>query len=317
VRVCFVEEQKHYFLKKIMQALVIRLAPQSSSAAANHASATTTVVAAAADKKKMGCCSLLPPPPPATALYISSYHHHSLLPIRNLATPFLSVNLRDLLLEVKRNNKASSSSSQRCRHRCCVYGNFSQGAVVVDDGVPVARSIVTSHSMEEEMAPPPPRSVGRVLLRTKRKKQPPTQKVFTNLEKLDKCGRLRTPRAARELALSVLYAAFVSGVHPLRVFDDRTKQRAVGFDKSLLQGYEHSPDVEENVIVENEAMASALEEAQESEASLEAIVLIAPPPLVYNNFVIRLARSLVKETANRWLPQEAILMEILPAKWKV
>ncbi len=128
MRVCFVEEQKHYFLKKIMQALGIRLAPQSSSAAANHASATTTVVAAAADKKKMGCCSLLPPPPPpATALYISSYHHHSLLPIRNLATPFLSVNLRDLLLEVKRNNKASSSSSQRCRRRCCVYGNFSQG----------------------------------------------------------------------------------------------------------------------------------------------------------------------------------------------
>lgn len=78
------------------------------------------------------------------------------------------------------------------------------GAVVVDDGVPVARSIVTSHSMEEEMAPPPPRSVGRVLLRTKRKKEPPTQKVFTNLEKLDKCGRLRTPRAARELALWVL-----------------------------------------------------------------------------------------------------------------
>jgi hypothetical protein len=58
--------------------------------------------------------------------------------------------------------------------------------------------------MEEETAPPPPRSVGRVLLRTKRKKQPPTQKVFTNLEKLDKCGRLRTPRAARELALWVL-----------------------------------------------------------------------------------------------------------------
>lgn len=119
------EEQKHYFVKKIIQAFVIRLAPQSSSAAANHASATTTVVAAAADKKKMGSCSLLPPP--ATALYISSYHLHSLLPIRNLATPFLSVNLRGLLLEVKRNNKASSSSSQRCHHRCCVYGNFSQG----------------------------------------------------------------------------------------------------------------------------------------------------------------------------------------------
>ncbi len=128
VRVSFVEEQKHYFVKKIMQAFVIRLAPQSSSAAANHASATTTVVAAAADKKKMGCCSLLPPPPPATALSISSYHYHSLLPIWNLATPFLSVNLRGLLLEVRRNNKASSSSSsKRWRHRCCVYGNLSQG----------------------------------------------------------------------------------------------------------------------------------------------------------------------------------------------
>lgn len=35
------------------------------------------------------------------------------------------------------------------------------------------------------------------------------------------------------------------------------------------------------------------------------------------NLCCSLARNLVKETADRWLQQEAILMEILPAKWKV
>ena len=152
-----------------------------------------------------------------------------------------------------------------------------------------------------------------------RTKKPYTPKPATvAVPKLDKFGRLRTPRAARELALSVLYAAFVSGVHPLKVFDERAKQRLVAnsFDKSVLQGYEHQPDVGENLVVEDEATAAALEEALEAESVLEAYVLTAPPPLVYNNFAIKLARSLVKGTAERWLQQEAILMEIIPAKWK-
>lgn len=152
-----------------------------------------------------------------------------------------------------------------------------------------------------------------------RTKKPFTPKPPSKLDsKLDKFGRLRTPRAARELALSVLYAAFVSGVHPLKVFEDRVKQRVVAnsFDKTQLEGYEHRPDVGENVVVEDEATATALEEALDAEASLEASVLTAPPPLVYNSFVIKLARTLVKETADRWLQQETILMEIIPLKWK-
>jgi len=148
------------------------------------------------------------------------------------------------------------------------------------------------------------------------KRDPPPKRNITLHEKLDKCGRLRTPRAARELSLSVLYAAFVTGTHPLKVFDDRMRLRAEGFDKSWLQGYEHCADLEENVFVEDEGLANALEEGQEAEAFIEAMVLGAPPPLVYNNFATRLARNLVKETADRWLQQEAILMEILPAKWK-
>jgi transcription termination factor NusB len=62
------------------------------------------------------------------------------------------------------------------------------------------------------------------------------------------------------------------------------------------------------VVVEDEATAAALEEALEAEASLEAYVLTPPPPLVYNSFAIKLARSLVKDTTERWLQYEA--------KWK-
>jgi hypothetical protein len=64
---------------------------------------------------------------------------------------------------------------------------------------------------------------GKAFSRTKRPYEPKPATVA--VPKLDKFGRLRKPRAARELALSVLYAAFVSGVHPLKVFDDRVKQR--------------------------------------------------------------------------------------------
>lgn len=153
----------------------------------------------------------------------------------------------------------------------------------------------------------------KVYTRTKKPFTPKTPS--TPVPKLDKFGRLRTPRAARELALSVLYSAFVSNIHPLKLFEERVKQRA-SFDKTHLESYEHRADTGENLIVEDEETASALEQALEAESSLEALVLTAPPPLVYNSFAIRMARSLVKESAERWLQQEAILMEIIPAKWK-
>lgn len=41
---------------------------------------------------------------------------------------------------------------------------------------------------------------------------------------------------------------------------------AEGFDKSWLQGYEHCADLGENVFVEDEGLANALEEGQEAEA---------------------------------------------------
>jgi hypothetical protein len=88
---------------------------------------------------------------------------------------------------------------------------------------------------------------------------------------------------------------------------------AHSFDKAQLEGYEHRPDMGENVVVKDEATAAALEEALEAETSLEAYVLTAPPPLVYNSFAIKPARSLVNYTAERWLQHEAILMQPPPA----
>lgn len=48
-------------------------------------------------------------------------------------------------------------------------------------------------------------------------------------------------------------------------------------------------------------------------------LLFTPAKVVLTSTILccSLARNLVKETADRWLQQEAILMEILPAKWKV
>lgn len=183
-------------------------------------------------------------------------------------------------------------------------------------GVSIVSEVASQSSIVDENSPASSRPK-KVFSRTKRPFTPKPAPTIP-VPKLDKFGRLRTPRAARELALSVLYSAFVSGVHPLKVFDERVKQRAVAhsFDKTQLLGYEHRPDVGENLVVDDEATATALEQALEAEASLEAYVLTAPPPLVYNSFVIRLARNLVKETAERWLLQEGVLMEIIPAKWK-
>lgn len=196
---------------------------------------------------------------------------------------------------------------------CCPC---TRGEASIVSQVAVSRTQPSSSSIGDENSRASSKQPKKAFSRTKRPFTPKPASVV--VPKFDKFGRLRTPRAARELALSILYAAFVSGVHPLKVFDERVKQRAVAhsFDKTQLEGYEHRPDVGENVVVEDEATAMALEEALEAEASLEAYVLTAPPPLVYNSFAIRLARSLVTETAERWLQQEAILMEVIPAKWK-
>ncbi|KAF6134246.1 hypothetical protein GIB67_010045 [Kingdonia uniflora] len=62
------------------------------------------------------------------------------------------------------------------------------------------------------------------------------------MPKVDKSGRFCSPRAARELALSIVYASCLEGSDPIRLFDKRVNvKRGAGyeFNKSLLTEYNH------------------------------------------------------------------------------
>jgi hypothetical protein len=62
------------------------------------------------------------------------------------------------------------------------------------------------------------------------------------MPKIDKSGRLSSPRAARELALVILYAACLEGSDPIRLFEKRINARrepGYEFDKSSLLEYNH------------------------------------------------------------------------------
>ncbi|GMP92187.1 hypothetical protein CsSME_00042516 [Camellia sinensis var. sinensis] len=62
------------------------------------------------------------------------------------------------------------------------------------------------------------------------------------LPKIDKSGRFCSPRAARELALLIIYAACLEGSDPVRLFEKRMnapREPGFQFDKALLTEYNH------------------------------------------------------------------------------
>eukprot|EP01018_Ginkgo_biloba_P035325 Gb_23197 [translate_table: standard] len=138
-------------------------------------------------------------------------------------------------------------------------------------------------------------------------------------ERRDKMGRFRSPRAARELALLVLYAACVEGSDPLRLFERRLKMKnasCVKFDQTSLENYDHMRFSEGPLFTETEEQARVLEMEQDEEALKEAIVLAAPLKLVYNKFVLSMSRKILEAVVKRWDQQVIILDETIPSKWK-
>ncbi|KAL0436098.1 UNVERIFIED_CONTAM: hypothetical protein Sradi_0317700 [Sesamum radiatum] len=70
----------------------------------------------------------------------------------------------------------------------------------------------------------------------------PTSNSKDMLPKIDKSGRFCSPRAARELALMILYAACLDGSDPVRLFEKRLNARretGYEFDKAYLMEYNH------------------------------------------------------------------------------
>ncbi|KAJ4899449.1 antitermination NusB domain-containing protein [Raphanus sativus] len=139
------------------------------------------------------------------------------------------------------------------------------------------------------------------------------------MPKVDKSGRLSSPRAARELALVILYAACLEGSDPIRLFEKRINARrepGYEFDKTSLLKYNHmsfgGPPVKTETIEEEDELVRL----DENESKIEAEVLSAPPKLVYSKLVLRLAKKLLAAVADKWDTHVLVIDKISPPDWK-
>ncbi|KAL5210269.1 hypothetical protein ABZP36_005892 [Zizania latifolia] len=137
--------------------------------------------------------------------------------------------------------------------------------------------------------------------------------------KVDRSGRFCSPRAARELALMISYAACLEGADVVRLFDRRIKARrepGFVFDKTCVLKYNHMSFGGGPLEVGTEEEAEKLMSQNEEDSANEAELLSAPPKLVYNNFVLRLAREILVAVASRWDKHVDIINKITPQNWK-
>lgn len=137
--------------------------------------------------------------------------------------------------------------------------------------------------------------------------------------KIDKSGRFCSPRAARELALSIIYAACLEGSDPVRLFEKRINSRrepGYEFDKTLLNAYSHmsfaGPPVNTNTVEE----AGELIRNDEKESVIEAEVLSAPPKLVYSKLILRFTRKLLVAVVEKWNGHVLVIDKVAPSNWK-
>ncbi|KAL3529817.1 hypothetical protein ACH5RR_009139 [Cinchona calisaya] len=139
------------------------------------------------------------------------------------------------------------------------------------------------------------------------------------LPKIDKSGRFCSPRAARELALLILYASCLEGSDPVRLLEKRINARrepGYGFVKELLMEYNHmsfgGPPV--TVTTVEEADELLLQDQKESE--IEAEVLSAPPKLVYSKLILRFTRKLLVAVVEKWDNHVLVIDKVAPCNWK-
>lgn len=137
--------------------------------------------------------------------------------------------------------------------------------------------------------------------------------------KIDKSGRFCSPRAARELALLVVYASCLEGSDPIRLFERRMNSRrepGYEFDYESLLQYNHmsfgGPPVKTETIEE----AEELLRNDEKESAIEAEVLTAPPKLVYSRLILRFARKLLVAVVEKWDSHVLIIDKVAPQTWK-
>ncbi|XP_022153810.1 uncharacterized protein LOC111021236 [Momordica charantia] len=139
------------------------------------------------------------------------------------------------------------------------------------------------------------------------------------IPKVDKTGRLCSPRAARELALSIVYAACLEGSDPVRLFEKRLNARrepGYEFDKASLMAYNHMSFGGPPVTVETAEEADELLRKDEKDFAIEAAILAAPPKMVYSKLILRFSRKLLVAVVDRWDNHVLKIENVIPSTWK-
>ncbi|KAL0459856.1 UNVERIFIED_CONTAM: Transcription antitermination protein NusB [Sesamum latifolium] len=147
----------------------------------------------------------------------------------------------------------------------------------------------------------------------------PTSNSKDMLPKIDKSGRFCSPRAARELALMILYAACLDGSDPVRLFEKRLNARretGYEFDKAYLMEYNHMSFGGPPVTAETPEEADEILRNDQRESDIEAEVLSAPPKLVYSKLVLRFTRKLLVAVAEKWDSNVLAIDKVAPHNWK-
>ncbi|CAL5213026.1 unnamed protein product [Lathyrus oleraceus] len=141
----------------------------------------------------------------------------------------------------------------------------------------------------------------------------------SGLPKVDKTGRLCSPRAARELALSIIYASCLEGLDPVRLFERRMNQRretGYEFKKEKLLEYNLMNFGEPPVVVKTDEEANELLRNIELETAIEEEVLAAPPKLVYSRLILRFTRKLLVAVRDRWDSHAPVINKVIPPNWQ-
>ncbi|XVE78730.1 hypothetical protein DITRI_Ditri14bG0002000 [Diplodiscus trichospermus] len=139
------------------------------------------------------------------------------------------------------------------------------------------------------------------------------------LPKIDKSGRFCSPRAARELALLIVYAACLQGSDPIRLFEKRinaTREPGYEFDKASLLQYNHMSFGGPPVTAQSIEEADELLRSDEQDSAIEAEVLSAPPKLVYSKLLLRFTRKLLVAIVDQWDSHVHVIDKVAPSNWK-
>ncbi|KAH9617849.1 hypothetical protein KSS87_005909 [Heliosperma pusillum] len=143
------------------------------------------------------------------------------------------------------------------------------------------------------------------------------------LPRLDKNGRFCSPRAARELALLIVYASCLDGHDPVRLFEKRLnapRESEYIFDKSSLLQYDHmrfgGPPINTSTVEEAERLRN-----QFNAESLIGLVVSENPSFELElnksaNLFFRFTRKLLVATVDKWDEHVLVIDKVAPSNWK-